>query len=89
MPKYPLRIAEEFSHGLAGVYSERVIHQIRTLLELLQDNPEMGSCDVRESLTRVYGSGLRKLPVSSFVIIYRFDGEGIDVLALVYGPAVV
>ena len=46
----------------------------------------MGSTDVRDSLIRQYGVGLRKLSVSTFVIVYRFDDEVVDVLALEYGP---
>lgn len=89
MPKPQLRIADEFVYSLAGIYSERVLAQIKKLLSLLPDNPEMGSADVRASLTSTYGPDLRKLPVSTFVIIYRYDGEFIDVLALVYGPTIV
>lgn len=44
---------------------------------------------MRASLSKRYGDKLRKLPVSTFVIVYRFDGEMVDVLALVYGPAVI
>ena len=89
MPKATLRIADEFVYALADVYSERVLGQIRKLLELLPDNPEMGSADVRESLLRVYGPNLRKQPVSTFVIVYRYEQDTVDVLALVYGPTVV
>ena len=89
MPKAKMRIADEFIYALASIYSERLLGQIKSLLSYLPDNPEMGSTDVRESLVQRYGEGLRKLPVSTFVIIYRYDGETVDVLALVYGPAIV
>ncbi len=85
---YPLRIADEFTEGLAAIYSNRVLTQIKNILTLLPVTPELGSAHVRPMLTRLYGPGIRKIPVSTFVIIYRFDGEYVDVLALVYGPRV-
>ena len=88
MPK-KLRIADEFVNALAGIYSQRVLDHIRNLLSLLTDNPELGSANVRQSLVDRYGEGIRKLPVSTFVIVYRISGNHIDVLALVYGPAIV
>lgn len=89
MPSAELRIAEEFSYGLAEVYSERLLERIGGLLGSLRAFPEMGSPVVRESLTRVYGAGLRQVPVAPFVLLYRYDGTHVDVLALVYGPSVV
>ena len=85
---HPLRIAEEFSQGLSLIWSDRVLGQIRHLLELLATMPEIGSENVRPALKVRYGERIRKLPVSKFIIIYRFDGSTIDVLALVYGPGV-
>ena len=88
MPK-KLRIADEFICALAGIYSESLLDRIHYLLTLLPSNPELGSANVRQSLVKRYGTGLRKIPVSTFVIIYRIDEECIDVLALVYGPSVI
>ncbi|MGN0286115.1 MAG: type II toxin-antitoxin system RelE/ParE family toxin [Atopobiaceae bacterium] len=86
--RYQLRIAEEFSEGLSTIHSTRVLQRIRSLLELLSTQPQIGSPDVRPVLTVRYGAGLRKLAVSTFVIIYRLDGQTIDVLAIVYGPSI-
>lgn len=86
--RYPIRIADEFIEGLAHVWSHRVLDHIKSLINLLATDPELGSTQVRASLVRRYGANLRKLTVSTFVIIYRFDGSVIDVLALVYGPSV-
>lgn len=83
-----LRIADEFVEGLAGIYSQRLMERIRQVLDTLRHNPEIGSRNVRRSLVERYGEGLRKIPVSTFVIVYRFDGEVVDVLSLVYGPRV-
>ena len=88
MPK-KLRIADEFVYALAGIYSERLLDHIHNVLTLLPDNPELGSRNVRQSLVDRYGAGLRKISVSTFVIVYRVSDEYVDVLALVYGPAIV
>ena len=84
----PIRIAEEFIDALSCIYSERVLTQIKNLVSLLAVTPEIGSSHVRPALSQLYGPNLRKMPVSTFVIVYRFDGECVDVLALVYGPTV-
>lgn len=85
---FPVRIAQEFIDDLAAIYSERLLEQIKSLVSQLEINPEIGSTQVRPFLTELYGPALRKLPVSTFVIVYRFNGEVVDVLALVYGPTV-
>ena len=83
-----LRISDEFVCDLAQVWSEPLRERIRTQLASLQAFPEMGSTDVRPSLTRRYGPGLRKLCISTFVIVYRLTDDAIEVLALVAGPRV-
>ncbi|HJA29500.1 type II toxin-antitoxin system RelE/ParE family toxin [Thermophilibacter provencensis] len=89
MPNVELRISEEFSAGLADIYSERVLGRIWDALNNLQSFPEMGSARVRRCLTDQYGEELRQIPISTFLIVYRYDGRVVDVLALVYGPSVV
>ena len=49
----------------------------------------MGSPVVRESLTRIYGKEVRQVPVASFVVLHRYGGAHVSLLALVYGPSVV
>lgn len=88
MPSAQLRIADEFLEGLADVYSDRVLARVRMALEGLRAFPEMGSPLVRRSVVNLYGEGLRQIPISSFLIVYRYDGEFVDVPALVYGPSV-
>lgn len=89
MPKpYPMRLSDEFVEGLVRIWFQRVLDHIHDLVSMLPSMPQMGSVDVRESLRRRYGDNLRKLNVSTFVIVYRFDGAVIDVLAIEYGPAV-
>ena len=89
MPSAKLRIADEFLEGLADVYSDRILARVRAVLEGLRAFPEMGSPLVRRSVADLYGEGLRQIPISSFLVVYRYDGEFVDVLALVYGPSVV
>lgn len=88
MPKVGLRIAEEFSAGLAEIYSARILDRIEGAVGSLTEFPEMGSPLVRRSLVSRYGEGLRQIPISTFLIVCRYDGEEVDVLALVYGPSV-
>ena len=83
---YPIKLSDEFIEGLARVWSPRVLDHIQSLVSLLPTNPELGTTDVRKSLLRQYGVGLRKLCVSMFVIVYRFNEEVVEVLALEYGP---
>jgi plasmid stabilization system protein ParE len=63
--------------------------RLRSVLELLEENPEAGSTDVRPSLKERFGEGIRKFPTSTFVLIYRYDGKHVDILALAYGKRVV
>lgn len=88
MPKAELRITEEFSAGLAEIYSDRVLERIERAVRSLAEFPEMGSPLVRKSLVSQYGEGLRQVPVATFLIVYRREERSVDVLALVYGPSV-
>lgn len=89
MPSAQLRIAEEFSVSLAEIYSDNALSRIESAVRNLAQFPEMGSPRVRRCLVELYGDGLWQIPVSTLLIVYRYDGRTVDVLALVYGPAVV
>lgn len=89
MPSAGLRIAEEFSAALAEIYSTRVLSRIESVVRSLAQFPEMGLPRVRRCLIEQYGDNLRQIPVSTILVVYRYDGKTVDVLALVYGPAVV
>lgn len=82
--------ADRFIDDLAQVYPGAVLAEIDTWLELLETFPEIGSSNVRESLKRRFGKNLRKIPVSSFVIIYRYDDEAalLEVLAMPYAATI-
>lgn len=89
MPRAKLRIAEEFSIGLSEIYSARLLSRIEKVVRSLVEFPEMGSPLARPSLTSQYGDNLRKIAIETFLIVYRCDGQTVDVLAFVYGPSVV
>lgn len=59
--------------------------QTQAPVALLASTPETGSPNVRDSPARRYGPGIRKLSVSSFVIVCRYDGEVTNVLAMAHG----
>lgn len=83
-----LRIADEFIYGLSEIRSESLRERIRSLIRSIEQFPEMGSSDIRHSLVEQYGDGLRKVTVSTFIIIYRVTDDAIEILALVAGPTV-
>ena len=89
MPKASLHIADEFIDGLTQIYSERLLARIKGILNSLMEFPQMGSPLVRRCLIEAYGEGIRQIAVSTYLIIYRYDGDSVDVLALVYGPTVI
>lgn len=89
MPSAGLRIAEEFSAALAEIYSTRILSRIESVVRSLVQFPETGSPRVRRCLIEQYGDNLRQVPISTFLVVYRYDEKTVDVLALVYGPAVV
>jgi plasmid stabilization system protein ParE len=87
--KAKLRITENFIENLSQIYSPRLLLRIRNVLEMLATNPEVGSPLARQSLVVVFGEGIRTFALSTFVLVYRFDGDYVDVLALIYGSRIV
>lgn len=83
MSKAKLRIAEEFFADLAEVYLARILDRVKGAVGSLVEFPEMGSPLMRRSLIGRYGEGLRQIPISTLIIVYRCDGETVDILALV------
>lgn len=86
MPARNVRYASEFVDGVAGIYSARLLDELNRRLESIEAFPGIGSSNVRPSLARRYGPGIRKFPVPPFVIVYRYDDvtDGLDFLALVH-----
>jgi len=80
-----IRIANSFVEDAAVVYSEKLLERIQQTLNMLVANPEIGSQNVRKSLIERYGTGIRKLSISPFVLVYRYQDGTVDVLALIHG----
>lgn len=83
LPEYPIRLSDRFINDLAEIYSPKVRNDIKKALTNLRCFPEIGSAQVRQSLITLFGPHIRKIPVSTFVIIYRFENNTIDILAMV------
>lgn len=83
------RIADEFTDALTEICSDVLPLRIYSAASSLATFPDSGSPLARKSLDERYGEGIRQLPVSRFVIVYRHVGDTVDVLALVYGPSIV
>ena len=81
-----IRYADTFIEGVADIYSDTVLATLDKRLEAIESFPELGSSNVRPSLIERYGTGIRKLPVPPFVIMYRYDKQSdtLDFLALPY-----
>jgi plasmid stabilization system protein ParE len=87
-PRVQLRITDSFIEDAARIYSPRVARRIRDTLEMIQNNPDIGSPLARESLVKAYGPNIRTFAISSFVLVYRHSDEYVDILALVYGATI-
>lgn len=85
-----VRYSGRFIDDVASIYSDKVLAELDGALATIERFPEIGSPQVRESLMGRFGEGLRKFPVSNFVIVYRFipDESRLDFIALPYGPSI-
>ena len=82
-----LRITEGFTEDVVEkVSSERVLFRIYEALDRLDTIPELGSSRLPESVATRFGSSVRKLVVSPFVVIYEINEKKgtLDVLALLH-----
>lgn len=87
-PAVTLRITDEFIASLAEIQSDKLLSRIYDQVNLVSAYPDSGLPDVRSSLVLRYGQGLRKLVVPPYIVVYRHASEFVDMLALVYGPAI-
>lgn len=85
-----IRYASRLAEDISLIYSDRLRRQIKDILNDLPKYPEMESANVRQSLVDRFGPHLRKIAISTFLLICRYEeaSSSIDVLALVYGPRV-
>lgn len=81
-----VRITEGFERDLQIVTSQRVLGDILHVVELLPLAPSLGSADVPESIARMFGDGVRKIPVNPFDVVtqYHEAEDAVDVLGLVH-----
>ncbi|MCH4213629.1 MAG: type II toxin-antitoxin system RelE/ParE family toxin [Atopobiaceae bacterium] len=73
---------------MADVSSDRILERLLESVHGLSVFPEMGSRLIRETVIERFGEDIRKLVVSPFVIIYRYDGNQVVLLDVLYGPRV-
>lgn len=72
-------LSEGFKQDVLIVESDRVLAGIFRALDLLEIMPTAGSRDVPASASALFGQGVRKLVVSPFDIIYRYDEDADEV----------
>ncbi len=76
---------DAFIGDMAKVYSEKVRNGIFNSIDLLPVVPILGSTDLPEYIIRKYGSSVRKMPISPFLVIYKIlDDEDFLILGLVH-----
>ena len=80
---------ERFARDYMDVKLESKQNEIIKAIDLLSELPELGSRNLAEYIVHTYGTGVRKLVVNPFDVIYEYD-EGDDevrVLALLHQRA--
>ena len=80
-----LAFSERFFDDMEGVELESKQDEIMDAIGLLPTVPEMGSRRVPESIEREFGTSVRKLVVSPFLVVYEIMEDG----ALLYVHALV
>ena len=85
-----IKYADRFIDDVAAIESDRILQELDRALEGIETFPEHGSPNVRESLVRSYGKGLRKVPIAKWLIKYRYlkETDELEFLALVYGDRI-
>ena len=81
---------DRFIRDVAAIYSERMLEQLDRTLAHIEQFPHMGSSNLRPSIMRAFGPGLRKLPMPPFIVVYRFieEQDRLEFLALPYEKAI-
>ena len=87
MPK--ISYTEQFVADASQIRLASKRAEVKKSIDLLSELPELGSRNLAEYIVRAYGTGVRKLVVKPFDVIYEYD-EGDDevrVLALLHQRA--
>lgn len=69
-------LSDRFINDLSMVESDRVYQYIKDDVTRLEHIPHLGnSRDVPQSIKEAYGSDIRVIPVSPFLIVYEYDKQ--------------
>ncbi len=81
-----IKYAEEFFADATAIISPKLQEELRRTLLTVTDFPEIGSSRVPDSIRRTYGSGIRKITVGPFLLVYRYSKkeEVVFVYDLIY-----
>jgi plasmid stabilization system protein ParE len=84
-----LKITETFVAEASQIYTDKLFNKVFQMVDTLKTMPELGSRNLPESIIKKYGSGCRKLVVSPFDIIYRYNQPQnlVEIIALVHERA--
>lgn len=89
MPKsLPIHATGEFLAIMDELVSEKVVDHIGRVIAQLQVFPGMGTPRPRQMLRERYGSDIRTMAVDGYLLVYRENGEVLELVSLVPGAAV-
>ena len=81
---HDLVYAERFIDDMCAVYSPALRTRIFKAIELLRDNPELGSAAVPRGVTDRFGTNVRRLVEAPFLIVYKIVGDEVWILGLMH-----
>ena len=81
---HELVFAERFIADMTQVSSARVRNRILNEVDLLRENPELGSALVPQGVIDRFGPQVRRLSVPPFLVVYLIAGEEIHVLGIMH-----
>ena len=85
-----LALSDTFVSQRNDISVERTRAKIDKALRMLAGMPELGSRQVPLSAKARFGAGIRKLSISPYLIVYRYDrpSDVVFVYCLLYVPAI-
>ena len=84
-----LRYSEKFIEEAGAIRLASKRQELRKRVEMLAELPQMGSSNLPQSIIEQYGSNVKKLVISPFVVVYEINLESntVDVLGLLHQRA--
>lgn len=70
-----LLYSDRFASDLAGVTFENIERKIFDILDTIEAAGDIGSKAELESIRSEFGTGVRKLAVNPFDLVYTYDAE--------------